>query len=246
VGRFELAERSTIFLDEIGDLEPPLQSKLLRVLQDREYERVGGTTTLTMSARVIAATSRNLRAAVERGEFRSDLYYRLSVVHIRIPALRERLGDIPHLVSSQLGAIATRLGVTAPEATPGFVRRLQEHDWPGNVRELFNTLERVCIERPGRRLEAFHLDGILEGHSSSYVAWSSVVRPASGREVASAPRGEARGTGARGQLDVERLTDILLQTGGNVTRAARRLGIPRGTLRYWIRREGLSHLIPND
>src|SRR5262245_32173671 len=144
-GRFELAGEGTIFLDEIGDLDPRLQSKLLRVLDDRRYERLGGVETLAMRARVVAATSCDLRRAVGEGRFRGDLYYRLAVFHLVLPALRERPEDLPALVAAGLDRIARRLGLPRPLATEAFNARLLRHAWPGNVRELMNALERVLV-----------------------------------------------------------------------------------------------------
>ncbi|MCZ6785174.1 MAG: sigma-54 dependent transcriptional regulator, partial [Proteobacteria bacterium] len=144
-GRFELAGEGTIFLDEIGDLAPALQAKLLRVLQDREYERIGGGRTLAMTARVIAATHADLPRAVAAGRFRRDLFYRLNVVHLRVPPLRERKGDLPRLVAAGLERIAESLGVRAPQVDEKAIERLAEHAWPGNVRELLNLLERLAV-----------------------------------------------------------------------------------------------------
>ncbi len=145
VGRFELAQGGTIFLDEIGDMDPVLQSKLLRVLQDRSFERIGGTRTIQVDIRVITATHRNLRELVEQGRFREDLYYRLNVIPITIPALREHKSDIPLLIQHFLTQfIRTKnwqiQGIDA-EAT----RKLMEYDWPGNIRELENMIERIVI-----------------------------------------------------------------------------------------------------
>ncbi len=132
-GRFELAERGTIFLDEIGDLDASLQTKLLRVLEDRRYERVGGTRTLVMSARVIAATSRDLHRALAEGRFRADLYFRLDVLKLKISPLREHTEDIPLLVDSGLSVICDRLGLRVPELSDEFLAHLTDHGWPGNV-----------------------------------------------------------------------------------------------------------------
>jgi DNA-binding NtrC family response regulator len=144
-GRFELANRGTLFLDEIGDLDGHLQTKLLRVLEDRRYERVGGTQTLLMQARVIAATSHDLLERVQRGHFRKDLFFRLNVVQLRLPPLRERLDDLALLVESGLERLSERLGVPRPRVSEGFLDHLGGYAWPGNVRELMNVLERVLV-----------------------------------------------------------------------------------------------------
>jgi DNA-binding NtrC family response regulator len=161
-GRFERAERGTIFLDEIGDLEVSLQSKLLRVLHDREYERLGGSGTRAMTARVIAATNRDLRREVVQGRFRADLLFRINVFEIAIPPLRERRGDIPQLVRALLVQLATNLKIRIPAFTEGFTRCLMSYDWPGNVRELMNLLERLMVERGGAVLDESAVDGLLD------------------------------------------------------------------------------------
>ncbi|MBK5930531.1 sigma-54-dependent transcriptional regulator [Halochromatium salexigens] len=146
-GRFEQAEDGTLFLDEIGELAPPLQAKLLRALQERVFERVGGTESITTNARVIAATNRDLlaEAEAEAGRFREDLVYRLKVIEIRVPPLRERCEDIPLLVEGLLKRIAERLGQARPRITDAALRELATYDWPGNVRELENLLTQAVL-----------------------------------------------------------------------------------------------------
>ena len=234
-GRLELAGEGTLFLDEIGDLDPSLQAKLLRALEDREYERVGGTETLCMRARIVAATSRNLAECVRRGSFRSDLYYRLNVFRLRLPPLRERAADVPLLVSVGIHRIARRLGLPTPQVTPAFHERLACHAWSGNVRELMNVLERVLVQTRGRSLDAADLADVLEPGDMT------VCRPGS---LEAPSRREGSEQGARGDRDS--IAAALVATGGNVSRTARRLALPRSTLRYRIRQLGLSHLIPED
>src|SRR5262245_4086015 len=149
IGRFELADHSTIFLDEIGELPIELQVKLLRVLQDGEFERLGNTKTLRVDARVIAATNRDLRAAVREGRFREDLFYRLSVFPISIPPLRERCEDIPALVQHFLNELCLRMGREIEYIHPETLRSFQKYSWPGNIRELRNVIERHLILNPG-------------------------------------------------------------------------------------------------
>jgi transcriptional regulator with GAF, ATPase, and Fis domain len=153
IGRFELADGGTIFLDEIGDLPVELQSKLLRVLQDREFERLGSSTTRTVDARVIAATNRDLDALIEEGTFRADLYYRLGVFPIRIPSLRERRDDIPLLVWYFITMLQTRLGKKFDTVPRPAMDALISYAWPGNVRELQNIVERSMILSPGGTLD---------------------------------------------------------------------------------------------
>ena len=153
IGRFELADGGTIFLDEVGDLPIELQAKLLRVLQDQEFERLGSSTTITTDARVIAATNRDLDQLIEQGEFRPDLYYRLGVFPIRAPALRERRGDIPLLVWFFISELQHRLGREFDEVSAHTMDALTAYDWPGNVRELKNIVERAMILSPTSVLE---------------------------------------------------------------------------------------------
>ncbi len=153
IGRFELADGGTIFLDEVGDLPLELQAKLLRVLQDQEFERLGSSTTMTVDARVMAATNRDLDQLISRGAFRTDLYYRLGVFPIRIPPLRERRDDIPLLVWFFITSLQTRLGKTFKTIPTTVMDALISYDWPGNVRELRNVIERAMILSPGSELE---------------------------------------------------------------------------------------------
>ncbi|MGE5338800.1 MAG: sigma-54-dependent transcriptional regulator [Gemmatimonadota bacterium] len=156
-GRFELADGGTLFLDEIGELPLEAQAKLLRVLQDGEFERVGGMRSLHADARVIAATNRDLHAEVVAGRFRADLYYRLNVFPIVLPALRERREDIPRLLTHYATRLARRLGRTLDGIAPAFMEAATAYDWPGNIRELQNVIERALILSPGGALDAGEL-----------------------------------------------------------------------------------------
>ena len=149
IGRFELADGGTIFLDEIGELPPDLQVKLLRVLQEGEFERVGGCETLQVDTRVIAATNRNLEQAVNQGDFREDLYYRLNVFPIQMPPLRERLEDIPLLVNHFVKKFQAKMGRRIDQVPPHVLDDLKKYGWPGNVRELENVIERAVILTQG-------------------------------------------------------------------------------------------------
>ena len=151
VGRFELAHRGTLFLDEVGDIPPELQPKLLRVLQEREFERLGGTKTIKVDVRLVAATHRDLARMVADGRFREDLYYRLNVFPLALPPLRERPEDIPRLVHHFIQRFARRLGRQIETIPTAAMEALLRYPWPGNVRELQNVIERAVILSPSRR-----------------------------------------------------------------------------------------------
>jgi len=151
VGRFELADQGTLFIDEISDVPAPVQTKLLRVLQDRQFERVGGNETVKVDVRVIAASNRALDLMVARGEFREDLYYRLKVIQVDVPPLRERKDDIPLLVETFIREFNREHGRKVTGITRGVADRLMQYDWPGNVRELRNTIEEMVVFAQGKR-----------------------------------------------------------------------------------------------
>ncbi|HSH46910.1 MAG TPA: sigma-54 dependent transcriptional regulator, partial [Longimicrobiales bacterium] len=153
-GRFEQADGGTLFLDEVGDLSPDAQAKLLRALESGAIERVGGEGSIAVDVRVVAATNRDLEAAIQEGRFRSDLYYRLNVLPIRVPPLRDHLGDIPTLVEHLMDRLRVRQGLTPPEVTDEALRAMTGYTWPGNVRELANVCERLAILHPGGIVDA--------------------------------------------------------------------------------------------
>ncbi len=205
VGRFELANRGTIFLDEIGELSPSLQVKLLRVLQEKEIERVGDARTIAVDCRVIAATNRDLRLLVDRAAFRKDLFYRLSVIPIHVPPLRDRRADIPLLAEHFLSRIATQEGKSINGFSPDAVDCLLEYRWPGNVRELENAIAFAVIKCRALRVAAEHLPP----------------------EIRSAPPRATRG--GTTTLTRDAIEAALEKTGGNRLRAARVLGVGRAT-----------------
>jgi two-component system, NtrC family, nitrogen regulation response regulator NtrX len=219
-GKFELADGGTIFLDEVGDLHEASQAKLLRVLQDGELQRVGGEQTIKVFTRVISATNRRLDELVATGRFREDLFYRLSVVPIRVPALRERSQDVPELVPYFLSEFCTRNNFRPRTIDPDAVVLLERHTWPGNVRELRNVVERMAILTPGDQITA---DAIpLE------------VRSAQGTRAAAGLQ-EVRDSAER-----ERIRQALDQTDWNVSAAARLLDTERTALHKRIRTLGLK------
>lgn len=218
VGRFELANGGTLFLDEIGELHPELQTKLLRVLQEGEFERIGSTETTHVDIRVISATNRDLHRAMEQGKFRPDLYYRLAVFPIEVPPLRLRRNDIPLLVWHFVLKKQVRLGKTIETIPEGLMARLAAYDWPGNVRELENVIERAMILCSGRVLR---MDECLEGKQRDV----SALRP---------PRGE--------RLDRAQIIAALERSGWRIKgdgNAAERLGVKPSTLRYRMKVLGI-------
>ncbi|MCC6367298.1 MAG: sigma-54-dependent Fis family transcriptional regulator [Bryobacterales bacterium] len=222
-GKFEQADTGTVMLDEIGDVPPSIQVKLLRILQEREFERLGSNKTLRIDVRVIAATNVDLRAALEQGTFREDLYYRLNVVPINIPPLRERKEDIPFLARHFVAKLSSDLGATVESISDAAIEKLMEYHWPGNVRELENIIERSLVLCPHKVLDAADV------------------------RLDAAPR--SRGTSADGFLpegmsldDFEKsiIREALRRAGGNKSQAARLLGITRNALRYRLSQMGME------
>jgi transcriptional regulator with GAF, ATPase, and Fis domain len=165
IGKFELAHKSTLFLDEIGELAPPLQVKLLRVLQEKEIERVGGKETIFVDVRIIAATNRDLYREMQAGRFRSDLYYRLNVFPISLPPLRERKEDIPLLVMHFLDIFVQKMSKSITTVSPDAMRMMMKYDWPGNIRELEHVMERTVILTSGPIIEEIYLPIISESRN---------------------------------------------------------------------------------
>jgi len=221
-GKFELADRGTLFLDEIGDVPPPIQVKLLRVLQDREFERLGGTRTHKVDVRLIAATNRDLRAALEEGTFREDLYYRLNVVAIDIPPLRQRKEDIPALVELFLKKLGRESG-NSVRITPQALRLLLDYHWPGNVRELENILQRSVTLCSGSTLDAADIH--FDSTRSRRAADTTPVLP-DGFTLE--------------QWEQEIIREALRRAGGNKSQAARALGLSRNALRYRLSQMGVT------
>jgi DNA-binding NtrC family response regulator len=222
-GKFELADKGTLFLDEIGDVPPATQVKLLRVLQEREFERLGGTRTIKVDVRLIAATNRDLREALEQGSFREDLYYRLNVVPIDIAPLRQRKEDIPDLTTLFISSFSGESGKPIDGITPEAMQVLVNYHWPGNVRELQNIIERACALTKGTvlKVEDIHLD----------------VRPA--RSTNGAGNFLPEGMTLE-QWEDEMIRESLRRANGNKSQAARLLGLSRNALRYRLSKIGIA------
>ena len=242
-GRFELADGGTLFLDEVGDLPMEVQIKLLRTLQEREFERVGGSETIKVDVRLVSATNRDLEKMIEDGEFREDLYYRLNVFPINLPPLRDRLDDLGALMTHFIAKFARQMGTTPAAASPDALAKLREYNWPGNVRELENIIERAMILARGAPLGASHLDfGRRASTAAAQVTGTgpvAVVTP----PPAAADDGKSL---AERLLDSERKEIIAAveKSRGNIASASRTLGINRSTLYYRLRKHGLEHLLP--
>jgi DNA-binding NtrC family response regulator len=223
-GRFEQADGGTLFLDEIGELPLDLQTKLLRVLQERELQRLGSSETIRVDVRVVAATNQDLRAALEQGTFREDLYYRLNVVPINIPPLRERRQDIPFLANHFVQKLAKESGSRAESITEAGLEKLMSYHWPGNVRELENVIERSLVMATGTKLDAADI------------------------KLESAPRARPQSDGAHflpegltlDQYEQDIIREALKRADGNKSQAARLLGLTRNALRYRLTQMGLE------
>ena len=221
-GKFEMAEGGTIFLDEVGEMDPQTQVKLLRVLEEREFMRVGGTRNIRFDVRVLAATNASLQQKIRQGRFREDLYFRLQVITLEVPPLRERSDDIPELVRVFLDALCRNNGVPVPEISQEVLFLFRNYAWPGNVRELKNLLESLVVTLPGQRIEAADLPAAMRGEHDLETAL---------------PRVEAGMT--MREMERELIQKTLANTGGNRTRAARMLEIGVRTLQRKIREYGL-------
>ena len=219
-GKFKLADGGTLFLDEIGDMPLQLQSKLLRVLQEQEFEQVGSNHILRVNVRIIAATSVDLQQRVSDGRFREDLFYRLNVLSIRVPPLRERVADMDVLCERILEQIALRTGLSHRELTPEAIERLRQCTWRGNVRELQNTLEKVAMLSDNARLDVADLEGIVPPISNQ-------ARGAGSRSPGSAL---PRYSEALESFERDLLIDALAASNHRVEEAARLLGMARATL----------------
>jgi transcriptional regulator with PAS, ATPase and Fis domain len=242
-GHFMLAQRGTILLDEIADVTPAFQVKLLRVLQEAEVQPLGSTRAIKLDVRVVAATNRDLGALVRAGRFREDLYYRIRVVPVVLPALRERRQDIPVLVEHFLRRMAVRSGKTVHEIAPRAMAALCAHDYPGNVRELENLLQRALVLCRGQRIELRHLPAeLLASRPRENDPLASAMLKPSERALLrgdGAPTPESAGGESAAHALKRRLTEALDAHAWNRTETARALGIGRNTLWRRMRELGL-------
>ena len=243
VGRFEVAEGGTLFLDEIGDMSLPMQVKILRVLQERVYERVGSNESRACDVRIVAATHRDLEDAIETGKFRADLFYRLNVFPVQMPPLRERPEDLPILVESIVQRCRDE-GLNPVALTPGALRMLKHHDWPGNIRELSNLIERLCVLYPGKMVDISDLP-------ARYTA-SAPLRQEDLHSIAEArkdgplpqdhelPDGEICLRDYLADIESFLIRKALQESEGVVAQAARRLQLRRTTLVEKMKKYSLS------
>ncbi|PWU09093.1 MAG: Fis family transcriptional regulator [Verrucomicrobia bacterium] len=241
VGRFEQAQGGTIFLDEIGDMTMPLQQKLLRVLQEKTIERVGGKETIQVDVRVIAATHRNLELAVRENEFRSDLYHRLTVSLIHLPPLRERPEDIPELVDYFLVLHAARLGVRDPLITTEAKELLERQPWPGNVRQLRNVVRKALLLARGMAITPKVIEDALAQMAPPSPAIDQTFAEYVSQLLGQANRGERDKLleAASETVEEELYSQVIRRTRGDQTRAARLLGVSRPTVIEKLKKFGL-------
>ncbi len=222
-GKFEQADTGTVFLDEIGDVPASIQVKLLRILQEREFERLGSNVTRHIDVRVVAATNQDLRAALEQGTFREDLYYRLNVVPMNIPPLRERKVDIPFLAGHFVKKLAPEIGSRVESITDAALEKLMAYHWPGNVRELENVIERSLVMCACTQLDA------------DDIRLESAPRPRAQADNSFLPEGMTLD-----QYEQELIREALRRADGNKSQAARLLGLTRNALRYRLTQMGLE------
>jgi DNA-binding NtrC family response regulator len=242
IGRFEQANGGTLFLDEIGDLAPGTQVKLLRFLQERTFTRVGGQDVIHADVRVLAATHRDLESLMVRGEFREDLYYRLAVAVIQLPALRERSEDIPELVTYFGRRHGPDLGTPAPTFMPDSLSRLATHAWPGNVRELENVVRKTILRAQGYPVTVAHVEGVLSASATVAVParTSRTLQEIATDLLARAESGEIEDARLRilAEAEAELIRQAIERCEGNQAKAARLLGMSRLTLREKLRTLG--------
>ncbi len=227
-GRFDLANGGTLFLDEIGDMSLKTQAKVLRILEEQRFERVGGSKTISVDVRIIAATNKNLKKEIEKGRFREDLFYRLNVIPIRVPALRERLEDIPLLVEDFLEDLARESGLGRKKITEDAISILQQYHWPGNVRELRNLIERLVILTPGEVINKHQLLRLFDAEiADSNKSLSNIYEIENLKE-------------ARAYFEKEFIRRKLEKNRWNISLTAQKIGIERTHLHRKMKAYGLG------
>jgi two-component system nitrogen regulation response regulator NtrX len=231
-GLLEHAHGGTLFLDEIADMPMTTQAKILRVLTDQSYTRVGGQRPIKVDVRVLSATSRNLQEEIDAGRFREDLFYRLNVVPVKLPPLRERREDIPELVSHFLARFAAERRMSAPRISEEAMAALQAHDWPGNVRQLRNIIERTLILAPGDRVSCIEVDllppEVLDNQSAMSGASTAMA-------IMGSPLREARESFEREYLKIQ-----IRRFSGNISRTASFIGMERSALHRKLKALGIG------
>jgi DNA-binding NtrC family response regulator len=232
IGRFEIADGGTLFLDEVSEMDLGLQGKLLRVLQEKEFERVGSSETIRVDVRILASSNRDLEEEIAAGTFRQDLYYRLNVVSVELPPLRERAGDIRPLVRHFIGKLNRENGTRVEGVSDEAFAILESYDWPGNVRELENIVERAVVLHPGETIEARHISGSLER--------------APGRAVAGGESGADFTPRALEEIEREHVLRVLGYHEGHRLKSARTLGISERSLRDRLKRWKDAGLVGED
>lgn len=240
-GLFQSADGGTLFLDEVADLPLPMQVKLLRAIQERAIKPVGGTRELPVDVRILSATHHDLEKAVREGRFRQDLYYRLNVIELKVPPLRERHSDIGHLATHIIQRISEQWGMEALELAPGALEALQRHSFPGNVRELENILERAATLCEGPRIDADNIDLPTNGFAATHPSSQAPLDDTSDAETAAAASGTDPALDEQlAAQERQAIANALQQTGGNRTAAARLLGLSFRQLRYRLKKLGIE------
>jgi nitrogen regulation protein NR(I) len=241
IGRFEQANGGTVFLDEIGDMNANLQAKLLRVLQEKSIQRVGGRETLVVDVRIIAATHRNLEAAIRERLFREDLFYRLSVVTIKLPPLRQRSDDIPDMVRYFLRRYGPEAGVASPAISPEAIAFLQNQPWPGNVRELENTVRKALLLARNYTISLDHVKEVVAKAHEPAATWRHSHAAYITELMDQVERGETHNAFAKmlADLEPELYSQAIRRTHRNLTKAAQWLGVTRLKMREKLKEFGL-------
>lgn len=225
IGRFELADKGTFFLDEVGEIPMGIQTKLLRVIQERRFERVGGTQTIDTDIRIVSATNKDLTAAMQKGEFREDLFYRLNIFTIELPALRERKSDLPLLIQSFVAGESARLGRRVTGPTPAALNAMLDYDWPGNIRELKNIVERAAILAGSEPIDLPHLPPMLGASGGSFV---------------SLPEEDVNFDREMEAYEKRLILHAYERSGRVKAQAAKMLGIDRNRFRYKLEKYGIT------